>query len=224
MGTGSFPGVKSSRSVTLTPHSLLVPWSRKSRAVPLLPLWTVRPVQGLSAYTRVHFTFYIHLWGEFCELETRNSIPVKGNNFFLSLFLYSCADRLGANIVACHICSANKATGTGGWTLMSVQCWAKCVQFYLHIPLCAFMTKCLRLFPETSLSFFLSRWRPVCMLCRKSDLGVEKYFRTWTKGTHPAAVRSVSQHVPSLLLKYGPHGSFRNLPEDTARDRCTLGV
>jgi hypothetical protein len=27
MGTGSFLGVKSGRGVTLTPHSLLVPWS-----------------------------------------------------------------------------------------------------------------------------------------------------------------------------------------------------
>ena len=27
MGTGSFPGVKSCRGVTLTPHALLVPWS-----------------------------------------------------------------------------------------------------------------------------------------------------------------------------------------------------
>jgi hypothetical protein len=27
MDTGSFPGVKSGRGVTLTPHSLLVPWS-----------------------------------------------------------------------------------------------------------------------------------------------------------------------------------------------------
>ena len=37
MGNGSFPGVKSGRSVTLTPHPLLVPWSRKIRAIPLLP-------------------------------------------------------------------------------------------------------------------------------------------------------------------------------------------
>jgi hypothetical protein len=31
-----------------------------SRAIPLLPLWTVRPVQSLSASTRLHcnFTFY----------------------------------------------------------------------------------------------------------------------------------------------------------------------
>ena len=34
MGTGSFPGVKSGRGVTLTPHPLLVPWSRKSRGIP----------------------------------------------------------------------------------------------------------------------------------------------------------------------------------------------
>jgi len=61
MGTASFPGVKSGRSVTLTPHPLLVPWSRKSTVIPLFPLWTVRPVQSLSACTRVHFTFTLHL-------------------------------------------------------------------------------------------------------------------------------------------------------------------
>jgi len=37
MGTVSFPGVKSGRGVTLTPHSLVVPWLWKSRAIPLLP-------------------------------------------------------------------------------------------------------------------------------------------------------------------------------------------
>ena len=57
MGTGSFPGVKSGRGVTLTPHHLLVPWSRKGRAIPLFLLWAVRPVQSLSACTRVTFTF-----------------------------------------------------------------------------------------------------------------------------------------------------------------------
>jgi len=57
MGTGFFPGVKSGRDVTLTPHPLLVQWSRKVRAVHLLPLWAVWPVQSLSACTRVTFTF-----------------------------------------------------------------------------------------------------------------------------------------------------------------------
>ena len=57
-GIGSFPGVKSDRSVTLTPHSLLVPWSWRGRALPLLPLWAVRPVQSISACTGVQFTYF----------------------------------------------------------------------------------------------------------------------------------------------------------------------
>ena len=57
MGTGSFPGVKSGQGVTLTPQPLLVPWSRKSIAILLLPLWAIWPVQSPSACTRVHFTF-----------------------------------------------------------------------------------------------------------------------------------------------------------------------
>jgi hypothetical protein len=57
MCTESFPGVKSGRGMTLTPHPLLVSWSWKGRAIPLLPLWAVRPVQSLSACTRVQFTF-----------------------------------------------------------------------------------------------------------------------------------------------------------------------
>ena len=59
MGTGTFLGVKRGQGVTLTPHPLLVPRSRQSAAIPLLPLWTVRPVQSLSACTRMHFTFFI---------------------------------------------------------------------------------------------------------------------------------------------------------------------
>jgi len=37
MGSGSFPGVKSGRGVTLTPQHFLVQWSWKGRAIPLLP-------------------------------------------------------------------------------------------------------------------------------------------------------------------------------------------
>jgi len=39
MGTVSFPGVKSDRTVLLTTHHLLVPRSWKSRAIPLPTLW-----------------------------------------------------------------------------------------------------------------------------------------------------------------------------------------
>ena len=41
--------------------AFLVPWSRKGSAIPPLPLWAVRPVQSLSACTRVHFTFTLPL-------------------------------------------------------------------------------------------------------------------------------------------------------------------
>jgi len=55
------------KTYTYAPHPLLVPWSRKGRAIPLLPLWTVRPVQSLSVCTRVHFTFtfILTLWNMF---------------------------------------------------------------------------------------------------------------------------------------------------------------
>jgi len=54
-------GEDSGRGVKLTHHPLLVAWSRKSRAIPLLPLWAVRPVQGLGAYTMVHFVLNFEL-------------------------------------------------------------------------------------------------------------------------------------------------------------------
>ena len=56
VGTGSFPGIKSGQVGMLTTHPLLLLWSRKSRAIPLLFLRAVQPVQSLSACTRVHFT------------------------------------------------------------------------------------------------------------------------------------------------------------------------
>jgi hypothetical protein len=57
-GYRAFPGGKERPGRELTPHPLLVPWSWKSSAIPLRPLWAVRPVQSLSACTRVHFTFF----------------------------------------------------------------------------------------------------------------------------------------------------------------------
>ena len=47
MGTGSFLVVKYGRGVLLTTHPILVPWSWKSRTVPLPTLWaTTGPVTG----------------------------------------------------------------------------------------------------------------------------------------------------------------------------------
>jgi hypothetical protein len=52
-----FRGGKERPGRDADPSSLLVPWSRKVRAIPLLPLWAVRSVQSLSSCTRVHFNF-----------------------------------------------------------------------------------------------------------------------------------------------------------------------
>ena len=59
MGTGSFPGVKSDRGVTLTPHPLLVPLVMKEQS------YTSTPPVGRTACTepqcctRVQFTFFL---------------------------------------------------------------------------------------------------------------------------------------------------------------------
>jgi len=61
MGTESFPGVKSGQGVTLTPHPLLVPWSRKSRAhlyISYGPYSLYRPSVPVQGCT-LPFTFYI---------------------------------------------------------------------------------------------------------------------------------------------------------------------
>ena len=56
MGIRSFQGVKYGRGVLLTTHPLLVPWSWKSRAIPIPTLWaTTRPVTGT---TLLYFTLY----------------------------------------------------------------------------------------------------------------------------------------------------------------------
>jgi hypothetical protein len=58
MGTGSFPAVKSGWGVTLTPHPLLVPWLWKGRAIPLLPLWAIWPVQSQFLYKAALFVMF----------------------------------------------------------------------------------------------------------------------------------------------------------------------
>jgi len=72
-GTGFFPGVKSGQGLTLTPHPLLVPWPRRSRAIPLLPLCAVRPVQSLSACT-----VQLYLYSPYMPYGLyRTSVPVQ---------------------------------------------------------------------------------------------------------------------------------------------------
>ena len=81
MGTGSFLEVKSGRSVTLTLHP--TPSSAvvlKGRAIPLLHLWAVRPIQSLNGCTGVTFTLTLivdkikgHLRWEDIDLKVREN-------------------------------------------------------------------------------------------------------------------------------------------------------
>jgi hypothetical protein len=49
----------------------------KSRAIRLLPLWTLRPLQSLSVSTRVHFTFTLPctLKDNFLKQDSTSSLP-----------------------------------------------------------------------------------------------------------------------------------------------------
>jgi len=89
MGTGSFSGVKSGGGVTLTPHPRLVPWSRKSRAILLLPLWAVRPVQSLSVCTTVHFTFTYTSTPSVGRTACTEPQCLYNGALYLYLYLYS---------------------------------------------------------------------------------------------------------------------------------------
>jgi hypothetical protein len=100
-GTGSFPGVKNGRGVTLTPHPLLVLWSRKGRAIPLFPhgpygLYRASvPVQSLSACTRVHFTF-TYISTQYCCFSVLL--------YKLKSFSYWFLDIIETSLIICFSC------------------------------------------------------------------------------------------------------------------------
>jgi len=100
MGTGSFPVVKYGRGLTLTPQTLLVPWSRKGRAIILFPS---RPydlyrasvhVQActLAFYPSLLFTFLpdslIYLFTQFSDLPFYPSL-LFNNSPVSPIYLYT---------------------------------------------------------------------------------------------------------------------------------------
>ena len=93
MGTESFPGVKSGRGVTMTPHPLLVPWSKKGRAIPLLP------TMGRTACTEpqclykgaLYLTVELYLYSPYGPYGLyRASVPEQGCTL---PFIYDCHGR-----------------------------------------------------------------------------------------------------------------------------------
>jgi hypothetical protein len=116
MGTGSFPGVKNGRGVTLTVHPFLLPWSLISRAITLLLIWAVQPVQSFSACIRVHFTHkrkwqsrrggcVYNVWGFIVCLLYYSKMRDK--NFMLYLFIYIVLnDSVSRPISGAQVCVA----------------------------------------------------------------------------------------------------------------------
>jgi len=115
IGTGSFPGVKIGRGVTLNTHPLLVPWSRKSRAISLLPLWAVRPVQNLSACTVELYLYSLPVWAV-RPVQSLSACTVQLNLYspqclystaipLLSLWAVRTVQSLSASTVQLHLYS-----------------------------------------------------------------------------------------------------------------------
>jgi hypothetical protein len=107
-----FPGVKSGRGVSLTPQPVLLPWSWKSRAIPLLPLWAVRPyrdsvpVQGWPLPS-----YFYYYW--------RQSQQVLSKRWHLSTRLHGVTYRINISLIfvpafiqSLDILSISKLTNT----------------------------------------------------------------------------------------------------------------
>ena len=65
---------------------LLVPWSRKGRAILLLPLWAVRPVQSLSACTSgALYLYFMYVFMPSLYFSFFSSFPLSVDPSFISL-------------------------------------------------------------------------------------------------------------------------------------------
>ena len=124
LGTGCFPGVKGDQAVTLTHHPLLVPWSRKSRGILLLHLWTVMPVQNLSACT---VQLYLYSPSGPYNLY-RASVPVQ--------YSYTSTPPMDRTACTEHQCLYSRAIPLLPlWTVQPVQTLSACTE-----PQCLYST------------------------------------------------------------------------------------
>ena len=114
--------------VTLIPHPLLLPWPRKSRAIPLFPLWAVRPVQSLSACT-----VQLHLYSPYGPYGLYGaSVPVQ--------YSYTSTPPMGRTACIEPPCLYSRAIPLLPlWAVRPVQSLSACtVQLYLYSPQCLY--------------------------------------------------------------------------------------
>ena len=84
-GTGCFPGVKSGRGVTLTPHPRLVPRSWKGRAIPLLP------PMGRTACTERQCLYKGELYLTYITMDGSKKVEIVGKYTFFCGTVQSCS-------------------------------------------------------------------------------------------------------------------------------------
>ena len=123
-GCRGFPGSKERSGRDADPSTLLVPWSRKSTAIPLLPLWAVRPVQSLSACTVQLYPY--SPYGPYGLY--RSSVPVQ--------YSYTSTPPMGRTACTDPQCLYSTAIALLPlWAVRPVQSLSACtVQLYLYSP------------------------------------------------------------------------------------------
>jgi len=90
MGTGSLPGIKSGRGVTMTSHPLLVPWPRKSRAIPLLPYGSYGRYRA-SLRVQGCTIPYLYMWiSVYHKLKRENQQDATNSMFIIKLSISTC--------------------------------------------------------------------------------------------------------------------------------------
>ena len=119
-----FPGGKFRPGRDADPSQLLVPWSRKGRTIPLLPLQAVRPVQSLSACT-----VELYLYSPYGPYSLyRATVSVQ----------YSCTSTPPIDRTACTDPQCLYSTAIPLlplWAVQPVQSHSVCtVQLYLYSP------------------------------------------------------------------------------------------
>jgi hypothetical protein len=197
MGTWSFLGVQSGRGVPLYPQSLLVPLSRKSRAIPLLPLWAVQPVQSFSACT-----VQLYLYSPYVpNCLYRASLPVQYSYTSTPLMCRTaCTDPqclYSTAIPLLPLCA-----------VLPVQSLSACtVQLYLYSP---YVPYCLY---RTSVSVQYS-YTSTPLMCRTACTEPQCLYSTAIPLLPLLAVRpvhSLSACTVQLYLysHYGPYGLYR---------------
>ena len=129
--TGSFPGVKCSQDVLLTTQPLLVPWSWKSRAIPVTTPWaTTGPVTGTLTFlvlchvsTEVKSDYTVDLSLCICAMLHCYSISHASFNTVLTIIHWSEGYKYSVITVGRRISNAMMGTltvPTNMWTLQTI--------------------------------------------------------------------------------------------------------